>query len=340
VSDADAGGRDIVVADIGGTHARFAIATITPDRPPALRDRAILRVAEYPGIEAAWNAYAARCGGVLPRDAAIAVAGPVDEPWVRLANSGWVIHLASLGERLAIDRLTLLNDFAAVAHAVAQADDRLLGPLCGPDRPSAPPAVTAVCGPGTGLGVAAIHRIDGRYHVLSTEGGHQEFAPVDSVDDVILADLRRRHARVSVERVLSGPGLTAIYAALVRSQGAAVEPLDDGNLWGMALGGNNPIAAAALERFCLALGTFAGDLALCYGAQAVVIAGSLANRIGDRLMRDGFAGRFLAKGRFSPWMAGVSVKLMLHPDPGLVGAAAAFVQQFETGMSARATVGD
>ena len=328
---------DIVVADIGGTHARFAIATIAPGCPVTLSNQAILRVADFAGIEAAWGAYAARCGR-LPRDAAIAVAGPVGESAIRLANSRWVIHPSTLGERLAVDRLTLLNDFAAVAHAVAQADDRMLRPLCGPKRPTSEHAVTAVCGPGTGLGVAAIHRSDGGYHVIDTEGGHQEFAPVDRVDDLILTDLRARYGRVSVERVLSGPGLSAIYAALARSQGLAAAPMEDGNLWEMALGGENKTAAAALERFCRALGTFAGDLALVYGAGTVVIAGSLANRIGDRLMHDGFVERFRAKGRFSQWVAGVSVKLMAVPEPGLVGAAAAFAQQFATDNTARASV--
>ena len=189
-------------------------------------------------------------------------------------------------------------------------------------------AAISVIGPGTGLGVAYIVRAPGHYHVVETEGGHIEFSPVDHVEDVILRSLRERHTRVSVERVVSGPGLVEIYAALAKLEGRAVEARADKELWQMALEDNDALAAAAFDRFCLALGSAAGDYALAHGAKAVVIAGGLGYRIRKQLQAaGGFDSRFVAKGRFQHMMETIPVKLITHEQAGLFGAAAAFAQE-------------
>jgi glucokinase len=139
----------------------------------------------------------------------------------------------------------------------------------------------------------------------------------------MLRRLRARFGRVSAERVVSGPGLLAIYEALVEAENRAVTATEDRAVWDMALAGVDPLAAAALERFCLCLGSVAGDLALAHGAGAVVLAGGLAPRIAGHLPRSGFATRFAAKGRFEARMRDIPVRLLTHPQPGLFGAAAA-----------------
>jgi glucokinase len=177
--------------------------------------------------------------------------------------------------------------------------------------------------------VAQVLRRDGRTHVVESEGGHIDFAPVDEIEDMILARLRKRYRRVSAERIVSGSGLANIYEGLAAIEDRAVETGDNEALWTTALAGDDSLAVAALDRFCLALGSVAGDIALVHGANAVVIAGGLGLRIAHLLPRSGFAGRFAAKGRFESRMASIPVKVITHPQPGLFGAAAAFAQEQE-----------
>jgi len=130
-----------------------------------------------------------------------------------------------------------------------------------------------------------------------------------------------------VERIVAGPGLVDIYQTLARIEGRAVQQLDDKALWALGMSGEDSLATAAIERFCLSLGSVAGDIALTQGASAVVIAGGLGLRIKDILLASGFAERFRAKGRFEAMMARMPVKLITHPQPGLFGAAAAFCKE-------------
>jgi glucokinase len=165
------------------------------------------------------------------------------------------------------------------------------------------------------------------YHVIESEGGHIDFAPLDSIDDALLARLRARYRRVSAERVCSGPGLANIYESLAALEGRAIPPLDDKILWAAALDGSDSLAVTALGRFCLALGSVAGDLALAQGAQGMVIGGGVGTRIAKILPDSGFASRFTAKGRLEAMLAAIPVKLISHPQPGLFGAAAAFAME-------------
>jgi glucokinase len=181
-----------------------------------------------------------------------------------------------------------------------------------------------VLGPGTGLGVAALLRDGGNWRVLPTEGSHGDFAAVDALEDAILAHFRRKFGRVSSERVISGPGLADIAAVLAGMDDMPAHDLPDAELWRLALSGEDRLAAAALERFCLMLGSFAGNMALAHGANAVVIGGGLGARLAAHLPTSGFAERFAAKGRFVALMQGLPVKAITHPQPGLLGAAAAF----------------
>ncbi len=199
--------------------------------------------------------------------------------------------------------------------------------LSGPDAPLPDDGVISVVGPGTGLGVAQILRRDGKSHVIETEGGHSDFAPLDSLEDAILAFLRPRFRRVSIERIVSGPGLLNIYQALGAIEGKPATVHDDKALWAAALEASDPLAVAALERFLMTLGAVAGDIALTHGAQAVVIAGGVGARIAGMLPTSGFAARFAAKGRFESLMATIPVKLMTDPRAGLIGAAAAFLEE-------------
>ena len=321
-------GREIVAIDVGGTHARFALAELDGGRVVRLGEPTTLKAAEHASFQLAYAAFASRVGRPLPRAAAIAIAAPVAGEVIKLTNSSWIIRPALVPEKLGVDDYVLVNDFGAVGHAVAQCGEESFRHLCGPDMPLPPDGVTSIVGPGTGLGVAQLLRREGHVHVVETEGGHGDFAPLDDLEGGILAFLRARHRRVSVERIVAGPGLANIHEALGAIAGRAERTGDDRQLWASALDGSDPLAAAALDRFCLSLGAVAGDIALVQGANGVVIAGGLGLRIADRLPSSGFAERFVAKGRFAARMARIPVKLITHPQPGLLGAAAAFARAY------------
>ena len=317
----------LVTIDIGGTHARFAIAEVDKGRVVSLAPESTFKTAEHASLQLALQAFAAEQKEPLPRDAAIAIAGPIHGEVLKLTNNPWVIRPAWIPERLNMDRYTLVNDFGAVAHAVARCDAEHLRHLCGPETDLPAKGAISVVGPGTGLGVAYVVRSEDDYHVGETEGGHIDFAALDPIEDNILKHLRGRFRRVSAERVVSGPGLNNIYGALAILEGRTVPVIDDKALWTAAMGGQDALAAAALDRFCLSLGAVAGDIALAQGATGVVIAGGLGLRLADHLPRSGFAQRFVAKGRFERMMSDIPVKLITHPQPGLYGAAAAFAHE-------------
>lgn len=318
---------EIVVTDIGGTHARFAIAEIKNSQIVSLTPPITLKTADHPSFQIAWGIFGEGLGRPLPRAAAIAVAAPINAELINLTNNPWIIRPPQIPEKLGVDHYTLVNDFAAVAHAVAMVEEEQFKHITGPDTPLPKSGTISVIGPGTGLGVAALIRNDGQTQVLATEAGHCDYAPLDAVDDRILRALRTKHGRVSVERVVSGPGLRTIFEILSEMENRPVPPGDDKSLWKMALEGHDSIAIAALDRFFLALGSVAGDIALSHGSTAVVLAGGLGLRLVDHISSSGFADRFVSKGRYRGLMESLSVKLITHPEPGLLGAAAAYIQE-------------
>ena len=319
----------IITADIGGTHARFAVAEVAAGGVASLSEPVTLKCAEYASLQTAWDDALIQLGVANPGAAAIALATPIRGEVLKMTNNPWIIRPALIPEKLGVDRYTLVNDFGAVGHAVQACGDAFFEHLTGADAPLPDTGVISIIGPGTGLGVAYILRSETGYHVVETEGGHMEYSALDTTEDAILARLRKTFTRVSVERVVSGPGLVAIYEGLAAMEHKAVEPLEDKELWTRALEGSDHLAAAAFDRFCLSLGSAAGDFALAQGASAVVIAGGLGYRIREQLKTaGGFADRFTAKGRFQHLMETIPVKLITHEQPGLFGAAAAFAQKF------------
>ncbi len=316
------GHTEIVVADIGGTNARFALANIGEDGAIRLGEAIKLPTADYPGLPSAFRAFAKRLGRDLPPVAAFAVAGPVRGKQLQMTNSHWLLDFDRIREELALETGLFLNDFEAVAHAVGAVPEGDLRYLTGSDGPLPRDRPCTVVGPGTGLGVALLLPDSGR--VVPTEGGHIDFAPLDPIEERLLSRLRQRHRRVSVERVVSGPGLRAYVETLAEMEGEPVPPGDDKALWSAAMAGETPLLSDALDRFCRSLGSVAGDLALTHGPGSVVIAGGLGLRLADHLPQSGFAARFTAKGRYEGLMASLPVRVITHTEPGLFGAAAAY----------------
>lgn len=317
--------NEIVAADIGGTNARFARAKLAGNGALTLGTVRKYKVAAYATLQACWAAFAADEAGAgpLPAMACIAFAAAIGRDVVKLTNSSWVIRPATLAADLNLARVRLVNDFEAVAHAITRLPPENLPLLFGDDAPFPRNGAVTVMGPGTGLGVALIAYDAGLPHVIATEGGHVDFAPLDALESQILDHLRETFLRVSTERLVSGPGLNNIYRALATIGRERILLMEDAELWQAALDGSDPLARAALERFCLCYGSVAGDLALAHGPHAVVLAGGLTQRMRDFLPSSGFHGRFKAKGRYESLMASIPVRLALHDEIGLFGAAAA-----------------
>ena len=213
----------------------------------------------------------------MPKELAIAFAGPVGGDVLKLTNNPWVIRPALMEERLGVERFVIVNDFAAIAHAVAGFDASAYRHVCGPEHDLPDAGVVSIVGPGTGLGVASLLRRTGGHDVIATEGGHIDWAPLDPLEDRILEHLRENFRRVSVERLVSGRGLLNIYEALGTIENRPYTLRDEKDLWSAALTGSDTLAAAALDRLCLIFGASAGDFALAQGAHAVVLAGGLGN---------------------------------------------------------------
>ena len=320
--------KEIVTVDIGGTHARFAIATVAEGKVVTLEKEVTLKCAEHASLALAWESFSRQIARPLPREAGIAVACPIAGEILKMTNNPWIIQPSQLKTRLHLDNFVLVNDFGAVGHAVAQVDSTYMQHLCGPEVDLPTQGTISIVGPGTGLGAACLLRRDDRYFVMETEGGHLDYPPLDDVEDNILKTLRRRFRRVSAERIVSGPGLSNLYEAIAVQQGLPITLRDNRTLWQNAMEGSDTIAAAALERFCLSLGAVSGDLALAHGARGVVIAGGLGLRLANILGTSGFAERFVAKGRFEAMMSEIPVKIITHPQPGLFGAAAAYAEAY------------
>lgn len=316
-----------LLADIGGTHIRFAVWT--PADGPKLNLASVRqrRMAELDSVEAAAAAYLQE-QGCSASHAVFAAAGPVVDGEVELTNHGRLrLSAQAIRQSLKLVDAQLINDFAAVALSLPWTAPERQVWLSGGDLQAAGPAPAAaagircVLGPGTGLGVAALSQdTEGRATVLQTEGGHIAFSPQDELEQGIQACLQRRFGRVSNERLISGPGLASIHQALAELDGERDPPLLSPSEVSRGLDARS---RQAVDVFCKILGSVAGDAALAYGAwQGVYLSGGWLGGVLNRLRQNDLVQRFQAKGRFSAAMRRVPLALLDHPQPGLLGAAA------------------
>lgn len=314
-----------LLADIGGTNARFALAGPGASGPLLVDSIRSFPVAGHPSLEDLARHYL-ELVGIAVSSAVVAVAGPVEGDQVRMTNHPWVISRQELGAALGLESLTLVNDFGAQAMAVPwlQAQDLVaIGPLSW-SAPGTASQNYAVLGPGTGLGVAALIVRDGRHYPIATEGGHAGFAPRTPEETAILGYLSARYGRVSNERLVSGEGLVNLYRAqgAVAGESTAQGALQPADITARAAQGDAR-SVHAVELFCAIFGAIAGDFALTFGAwDGVFLSGGMVPRLLKALQGPGFRQRFEDKGRYAAAMAGVPTLAVLHPYPGLLGAAA------------------
>jgi glucokinase len=307
-----------LIADIGGTHVRFAL--VSPDGVPG--EPAIMRCADYTDPAQAAKAYLASIGGgARPRRAAFAVASPISGDEVDLTNSAWHFSTEAVRVELGLERFDVINDFTAVALSVRHLgeDDKL---KLGGTEP-APGAPIAVLGPGTGLGVSAlVPDRSGGWIALAAEGGHVTMASANDQEDQVLGWLRKRFDHVSAERILSGPGLVNLYEAIAAIRGRPAVYTTPDAISQRGLDGSCLICRDSLDMFFAMLGTIAGNLALSVGARGgVYIAGGVLPRMRQAFAQSGFRRRFEDKGRFRDYLAPIPTWLVIHPQPAFMGLA-------------------
>ncbi len=311
----------LLVADIGGTRARFALLD-DQGAPDRVR---VLAVADFAGPMEAIEAYLAEFGSPALRAAAIALAAPVHEPVIRMTNAPWTFSRVEIISRLRLTRLLMLNDFTALALSLpylAAADLRQIG-----GGRAVGLAAKAVLGPGTGLGVSGVLFDRGHWLALTGEGGHCSLAPGDRREAEILALAWRELGHVSAERLLSGTGLPLLYRLVAEVDGRRRDSLSTAEIVGHALSGEDPQCRAVIDTFCAMLGSMAGNLALTLGAQGgLYVGGGIIPRLGEVFDRSAFRARFEAKGRFAAYLAAIPTYVMLCPTPALLGAAHALVE--------------
>jgi glucokinase len=302
-----------LIADIGGTNARFALVDEN-DLPAGIRT---LRVADHPGLVEAALAY---LGGRQVEEAVIAVATPIETDLVQFTNNPWSLSIDEARSRLNLTRLVVINDFVAQAlampHLLPGEREQIGGgePLDG--RP------IGVIGAGTGLGIAGLVEIGGHCVALATEGGHASFSPGTPRERAVLERLAARFGHVSNERVLSGPGLLYLAQALAELDAAPLAASTPEAVARQALEGSCSTCTEVIAIFSAQMGSAAGDLALIYGARGgIYIVGGVCLNLGDLFDRRLFRARFEEKGRLRRYLEPIPTYLVTRSDTGLVGAA-------------------
>lgn len=308
-----------LLADVGGTNARFALET-GPCRFEAIE---VLSCQQHASLGEAIRAYLALpqlAGlGAGIRHAAIAIANPVTGDQVRMTNHHWAFSIEALRQECGFDTLVVVNDFSALARSLPHLGGQKRQVGGGTPVPDAP---LGLLGAGTGLGVSGLIPCGNSWTALRSEGGHVGFSPVDEREVAILQYAWREFAHVSSERLLSGAGVELIYRALSERAGRP-DSLPAPEISRRALGGECALCDEVLEAFCGMLGTAAGNLAITLGAQGgVYIGGGIVPRLGERFDRSSFRRRFEQKGRFSGYLAQVPTYVITADYPAFLGVSA------------------
>jgi glucokinase len=313
----------VLLADIGGTNARFALADPSAAMPLIEDSIRSYAVDDFPSLADAAHHHL-EATGARPQSGVLAVAGRVEGDHARMTNHPWVVSAGRLREALSLETVLLVNDFVAQSAAVRLLDEAHLEAIGAPSRvaPDGGPRTYAVLGPGTGLGVGGLVLRDGRHYPLATEGGHASFAPGTPEEIDILQRLSGDYGRVSNERLVSGGGLVNIHRALSEIAGMDPGPRQPEDITAGAAGGDRR-CMRAIDVFCAVFGAIAGDVVLTLGAwDGVYLSGGLVPLLLPALQHSGFRQRFEGKGRYAPAMARVPTLAVLHPQPGLLGTAA------------------
>ena len=322
LQDASSNPRWNLVADIGGTNARFSAVLEGQLESEHEFHYSVEEYPEFAGLIGGLLAEIAEATGWNnpPVNACFAVACPADTEVIAFTNSHWKFTKISLKQALGCENLAVINDFEAVAHGIVELDESDLVQVGG-QSPIADKAI-GILGAGTGLGVAGLVQHSDGYHVLDTEGGHADYAPIDEIQSAVVNCLRETYGRVSLERLLSGKGLLNIYTALCTIEGVDAVFTTPAEVVAGALDTADAKALQTLNMFCEGMGSAAGNLALTLGAKGgIYIAGGVIPRFQEFFINSGFRSKFEDKGRFVNYLQPIPVYIVIRSNLGLLGAA-------------------
>jgi glucokinase len=313
--------RTLLIGDIGGTNARFALAD---PKKPGFSELATFQCADYDSVELTIADYLKIVSAPNPDVICLAAAGPVVDQRIRMTNNHWTIAVDSLAAEFSTNSIRLLNDFEAIAYSVPFFGDGDCETVGLPDpRPLPANSYTiAILGPGTGLGAVGLRKHGDLLIPIAGEASHGGFAPETRVQIDVLLALREQFDRVSSERLVSGSGVENIYWALGQIHNDKLPKSTVAEIFARAEEGGDVRAAEAVALFFEVLGQVAGDLALSLGAEdGVYIAGGIVRRYPEMLASSRFRAGFERKGRHRSIMERIPTQLVLHEQPGLLGAA-------------------
>jgi glucokinase len=307
----------VLVGDIGGTNARFALIA---DRDSPHQVFRPVATADFPDIESAIEESVFAQSAIRPRAALIDLAGPIVGDAVDLTNADWVIRPRDMIRRLGVEDVILLNDFEALALALTALGEKDLVEIGEVGRGT---GAKAVLGPGTGLGVGALVGSGGIWVPVPGEGGHVSLGPAEADEFPLWANIEPEHGRISAEALLCGRGLVRLYRAVARTDGEPATLAEPAAITSAALGGDDPVAARTLKLYCRLLGRLAGDVALTFMARGgVYIAGGISPRILPCLLDGEFRRAFEAKAPHQALMTRIPTFVIVGENPALQGLAA------------------
>lgn len=310
-----------LVADIGGTNARFALITGKSASGFNIEHIQILSTKNHTTLSDALNTYLSGLDGIKPKAMCLAVAGPVVGDTVKLTNLSWEFSCSAMATEFGVEKFLAMNDFAAVAAACGQLNEDHL--VCIKPGEEKSQFTKAVFGPGTGLGVAGLVNYNNLWLPVPCEGGHVNLAPSNDFEAEVIKAGMSQLGHVSAENFISGPGLVKLYKAICQVQSVQAENLQPADITKGALENSQGVLFDTLSTFCSIAGAFAGNLALTYGAQGgVYIAGGVFPRFVDFLKASEFNQRFSNKGVMSHYVENIPVHLIQHTETAFVGAAA------------------
>ncbi|KMZ13324.1 Glucokinase / HTH-type transcriptional regulator (HexR) [Candidatus Burkholderia humilis] len=311
-----------LLADIGGTNARFALETA----PGEIGQIRVYPGADYPGIAEVMQQYLKDTKVGRVDHAAIAIANLVDGDHVKMTNHDWSFSIEATRRALGFDTLLVVNDFTALAMVLPSLTDAQREQVGGGSCWQS--SVIGLLGPGTGLGVSGLIPADDRWIALGSEGGHATFSPFDEREDLVMRYARRKFPHVSFERVCAGPGLELIYRALAERDNVAVaDAFTAADVTTRALAGE-ALALEAVNCFCAILGTFAGNIAVTLGALGgIYIGGGIVLKLGELFHKSPFRDRFEAKGRFQQYLSGIPTYIITAEYPAFLGVSAILSEQ-------------
>lgn len=309
-----------IVADIGGTNARFALVTGSENGQFTIENIQILNGAEFEGFADAMSAYIDTLGSLKPFSACVAIAGPIAGDSVKMTNLSWSFTQSGIRKTFGFEKFAAINDFAALAVATSALNENdLIKVKSGARNPE---GNKAILGPGTGLGVAGLAYTETGWLPIPSEGGHVNLAPATPLECEVLKVAMATHGHVSAETFISGPGLVNLYRALCTVNGIQARDLEPKDITADAEAAKDQNCVYALSLFCSFLGTVSGNLALTYGASGgVYLAGGILPRIIDFLKDSDFRERFTHKGVMSHYVEDIPADIIAHPQTAFLGAA-------------------